>query len=124
MVLDIHHQWVNNEGEQPWELWPDILKTWQLPLAQADAPPDRPLVPKIHVSSPKSEKDLRGHADGVEVEPLLDFLRHIAADTPALDVMIEAKRKDEALVQLMQKLAFYQDEGVEWVDESTVRIHP
>ena len=37
---------------------------------------------------------------------LLDFLRHIAADTPALDVMIEAKRKDEALVQLMQKLAF------------------
>ena len=55
---------------------------------------------------------------------MLDFLRHIAADTPALDVMIEAKRKDEALVHLMQKLAFYQNEGVEWVDESTVRIHP
>lgn len=80
--------------------------------------------PKIHVSSPKSEKDLRGHADGVEVEPVLDFLRHIAADTPRLDVMIEAKRKDEALVQLMQKLAFYHEEGVEWVDESTVIIHP
>ena len=38
--------------------------------------------------------------------------------------MIEAKRKDEALVQLMQKLAFYHEEGVEWVDESTVIIHP
>lgn len=76
------------------------------------------------MSSPKSEKDIRGHADGVEVEPLLSFLRHIAADTPELDVMIEAKRKDEALVQLMQKLAFYHEEGVEWVDESTVIIHP
>ncbi|MEK4665108.1 UV DNA damage repair endonuclease UvsE [Priestia sp. FSL H7-0729] len=124
MVLDIHHHWVNNEGEQAWDLWADILKTWQSPLAQADSPADQPLPPKIHVSSPKSEKDLRGHADGVEVEPLLDFLRHIAADTPRLDVMIEAKRKDEALVQLMQKLAFYHEEGVEWVDESTVIIHP
>lgn len=124
MVLDIHHQWVNNEGEKPWELWPGILETWRTPLAQADAPADRPLPPKIHVSSPKSEKDPRGHADGVELEPLLTFLRHIAAHTPALDVMIEAKRKDEALLQLMQKLAALQQEGIEWVDESTVIIRP
>lgn len=34
MVLDIHHQWVNNEGEKPWELWPGILDTWKGELAQ------------------------------------------------------------------------------------------
>ena len=73
MVLDIHHQWVNNDGEAPWELWPDILRTWETPLAQADSDRAQPLPPKIHVSSPKSPADIRSHADGVDVVPLLAF---------------------------------------------------
>lgn len=104
MVLDIHHQWVNNEGELPWELWPEIQQTWTSPLAQKDALPGEPLPPKIHVSSPRSPSDPRSHADGVELAPLLAFLKRIAADTPAVDVMIEAKHKDGALFGLMEEL--------------------
>ncbi|MGZ9587138.1 UV DNA damage repair endonuclease UvsE [Paenibacillus marinisediminis] len=122
MVLDIHHQWVNNDGDKPEELWPRVLKTWDTPYGQADAPPDDPLPPKIHVSSPKSEKDPRGHADYVDVAPLLAFMRSIAPITDRLDVMIEAKRKDEALFALMRMLMSYAGEGVEVMDHATVKI--
>lgn len=124
MVLDIHHQWVNNEGELPWELWPYIRQTWQSELAQADAQVNKPLAPKIHVSSPRSVKDIRSHADGVEVGPLLDFLRRIAKDTPYLDVMIEAKSKDLALFGLMQDLGQFVTEGVTIKDNASIEIQP
>ncbi len=122
MVLDIHHQWVNNEGEDPADLWPRILKTWATPLAQADSPKDDPLPPKIHASSPKSESDKRGHADHVIAGPLLQFLRNIAPVTDRVDVMLEAKLKDGALFALMEDLAKYKNDGVEFVDQATVRI--
>lgn len=122
MVLDIHHQWVNNEGESAASLWPRILKTWETPYGQADAPMDDPLPPKIHVSSPKSEKDIRGHADYVEVTPLFHFLRAIAPITDKVDVMIEAKKKDGALFELMRDMISSGFEGVEIVDQAAIRI--
>ena len=122
MVLDIHHQWVNNEGERPWELWPDILKTWQGSLAQADTLPGMPLAPKIHVSSPRSVTDIRSHADGIEIGPLLDFLRHISRDTQHLDVMIEAKSKDVALFDLMKDMKQNISEGITILDEASIEI--
>jgi UV DNA damage endonuclease len=126
MVLDIHHQWVNNEGELPWDLWPDILKTWQSPLALKDVLPGEYLPPKIHVSSPRSPSDPRSHADGVEPVPLLAFLQRIAADTPAVDVMIEAKLKDGALFGLMEamKEAAAADHRITLLDGASVNIEP
>ncbi|MGN7360735.1 UV DNA damage repair endonuclease UvsE [Paenibacillus sp. SAF-054] len=122
MVLDIHHQWVNNDGEKPWELWPDIMQTWAGPLAQADADPDKPLPPKIHISSPKSESDPRSHADLVNTGPLLEFLREIAGSTPAIDVMIEAKYKDQALFHLMKDLASHASDGVKVLSGASIEI--
>ncbi|WP_274363009.1 UV DNA damage repair endonuclease UvsE [Paenibacillus thermotolerans] len=148
MVLDIHHHWVNNDGERAEELWPDIRQTWERekarftaagaadtratataaiganaataataanvatavaepPPAQAEDAPDlteQLLTPKIHVSSPKSDKDPRGHADYVDPDFFLEFAKSIAATTPRLDVMIEAKQKDDALFTLMKEL--------------------
>ncbi|GGH38580.1 UV DNA damage repair endonuclease UvsE [Paenibacillus segetis] len=124
MVLDIHHQWVNNVGEDPVELWPRILKTWRTRAAQADSPEDDPLPPKIHASSPKSASDPRGHADYVIAGPLLHFLRQIAPVTERVDVMLEAKLKDGALFALMSDLAKYGGDGVEIIGEASVRITP
>ncbi|MFB9274932.1 UV DNA damage repair endonuclease UvsE [Cohnella cellulosilytica] len=104
MVLDIHHDAVNRGGESALELWPRIMRTWdrlEWNVVHA-ADPVLKLPPKIHVSSPKSVSDPRGHADYVDPEPLLDFLYRIAETTPALDVMIEAKKKDDALLRLME----------------------
>lgn len=124
MVLDIHHQWVNNQGEEPASLWPRILKTWESDYAQAGSSANDPLPPKIHASSPKSETDRRSHADGVEAGPLLDFLRQIAPYTAAVDVMLEAKQKDGALFALMDELAKYKGEGVEILDGASVNVVP
>ncbi|WP_340006577.1 UV DNA damage repair endonuclease UvsE [Paenibacillus sp. FSL K6-0276] len=126
MVLDIHHQWVNNEGELPWELWPDIQQTWRSALAQKDVPSGELLPPKIHVSSPRSPSDPRSHADGVEPAPLLAFLKRIAADTPAIDVMIEAKLKDGALFGLMEAMKELAEagNGISVLNGASVIIEP
>ncbi len=104
MVLDIHHDAVNRSDETAGELWPRIIRTWDRlgwnVVHSAD--PALKLPPKIHVSSPKSVSDPRGHADYVEPGPLLEFLYRIAEISPALDVMIEAKKKDDALLRLME----------------------
>jgi UV DNA damage endonuclease len=110
MVLDIHHHQVNNLGEQAVQLWPRIQKTWLNTVKSDQSVGETPaLPPKIHASSPKSENDPRSHADYVDAQPLLAFLRAIAADTPNLDIMIEAKMKDEALLRLMEACKRYKD---------------
>lgn len=126
MVLDIHHQWVNNEGELPWELWPDIQQTWRSELAQKDVPAGELFPPKIHVSSPRGPSDPRSHADGVEPAPLVAFLKRIAADTPAVDVMIEAKLKDGALFGLMEAMKELAEagNGISVLNGASVNIEP
>lgn len=107
MVLDIHHHAVNNGGERAEELWEEIAQTWDREkerLAAFGGDDELLLTPKIHVSSPKSAADPRGHADYVDVEPFLAFARAVAGVTPRLDVMLEAKRKDDALLRLLADL--------------------
>ncbi|MBN6186831.1 UV DNA damage repair endonuclease UvsE [Aneurinibacillus sp. BA2021] len=94
MVLDIHHHRCNHAGEEEevYDLLPRIIATWRT----------SPLPPKMHISSPRSEKDVRAHADYIEPEDLFPFLRRIVPYTERLDVMIEAKQKDDALLRLME----------------------
>jgi UV DNA damage endonuclease len=112
MVLDVHHHQVNNNEEEAHELWPRIIRTWEA------GPKELP--PKIHVSSPKSDKDPRSHADYVEVEPLFQFLKAIAPVTPRLDIMIEAKMKDAALFRLAED--FKRQEGVSMLTQASFEI--
>lgn len=116
MVLDIHHDAVNPSATSAAELWPRIARTWEgVGQIGGDALP-----PKIHVSSPKSESDPRGHADYVDADMLLKFLTSISGHTERLDVMIEAKMKDGALFKLMHDLTGRP--GVSRVDQSSVEI--
>ncbi|MFC5702483.1 UV DNA damage repair endonuclease UvsE [Cohnella faecalis] len=127
MVLDIHHHAVNPGEERMEELWPRIKRTWDKQAWNADpghAAGSDKLPPKIHVSSPKSASDPRGHADYVDPGPLMSFMLAIAGETPAIDVMIEAKRKDEALFKLMDDLRVLEAAGgpVKIVDGASVEI--
>lgn len=67
---------------------------------------DRP--PKVHLSSPKSERQPRAHAEYVDVEYVRPFFA-LAAETGigALDVMVEAKMKDLALFRLREALDWF-----------------
>jgi len=95
LVFDYHHH-IANLSEEPLEtLLPKLLQTWE----------SSALKPKIHISSPKSEKMFRAHADFVELEfimPLLKLLREINVD---IDFMIEAKAKDMACLKLVEDIS-------------------
>ncbi len=150
MVLDIHHHAVNNEGERIEELWGGILETWSGEKARQaaaraaasaragevggadkggaavavaeppDAETDELLAPKIHVSSPKSESDPRGHADYVDADAFFAFAKSVAPMTPRLDAMIEAKKKDDALFRLVGEIAAMP--GVRRIDGASVEL--
>ena len=95
LVFDYHHH-VANPCEEPLEeLLVRGFATWQ----------NTGLPPKIHISSPKSEKAFRSHADYVDtvfLEPLLASLKQIGTD---VDFMIEAKSKEQALIRLAEDLS-------------------
>ncbi|MFS0726160.1 UV DNA damage repair endonuclease UvsE [Paenibacillus sp. 1P07SE] len=137
MVLDIHHHAVNSDGlamtQLTQKLWPRIAATWAVERERALAAGlgggadalQTLLAPKVHASSPKSAKDPRSHADGVETGPLLAFLSGIAGSVPRVDVMLEAKQKDAALMQLMDELRSIADDNgqLRFIDDATVEIN-
>ncbi|APH03342.1 UV DNA damage repair endonuclease UvsE [Bacillus weihaiensis] len=96
LLFDYHHYMANHEeDEKIEELLPKVFKTWDWVN----------LRPKIHVSSPKSEKEFRSHADNVDVQflmPLLTYLKELNMD---IDFMIEAKQKDRAALKLCEDIA-------------------
>ncbi|WP_374055250.1 UV DNA damage repair endonuclease UvsE [Rossellomorea sp. FM04394] len=95
MVLDIHHHEANL-SEKPLEDYLEaIFTTWE----------KRDLVPKIHISSPKSEKAFRSHADLVDAGFVEGFFKTLKTFDRDVDLMIEAKHKDLAMLKLIEDLS-------------------
>ncbi|ALC88670.1 UV damage repair endonuclease UvdE [Bacillus sp. FJAT-18017] len=95
LAFDYHHHMANSSERPLEEVLPLVYSTWA----------NKPQVPKIHISSPKSDKLYRAHADFVDIDflmPLLKLLREINQD---VDLMIEAKAKDQALLKLVPEVA-------------------
>ncbi|GLV63056.1 UV DNA damage endonuclease [Bacillus mycoides] len=94
-VFDYHHHIANLCGEPLEELLPMIFETW----SHTNIPP------KVHISSPKSEKEFRAHSDYIDLEFIKPFL-HIAKKVDRdFDIMIESKQKDLALLQLISEIS-------------------
>ncbi|MGF7057086.1 UV DNA damage repair endonuclease UvsE [Brassicibacter mesophilus] len=94
MVLDIHHQWCNNRKEKIEYYLERVFNTWN----------DRILIPKIHVSSPKSELEFRAHANNINPDFFFNFIYKAKTLNKDFDVMIEAKNKNLALINLMNHI--------------------
>ncbi|PFO08048.1 UV damage endonuclease UvsE [Bacillus sp. AFS076308] len=95
LVFDYHHHMANLSEVPLEELLPQIFETWSTVEA----------VPKVHISSPKNEKEFRSHADFVDPEfimPFVNLLRELGRD---IDFMIEAKAKDQAALKLVEDLS-------------------
>jgi UV DNA damage endonuclease len=94
LMFDYHH-YKANLGDTPLEqLLPRFVQTWKNT--------GRP--PKVHLSSPKDEKAYRSHHDFVSLDYVLPFFKMMSEFTDELDVMIEAKQKDRAALQLINEL--------------------
>lgn len=112
MVLDLHHHKCKNDGENIADLLEDIFNTWN----------NESLPPKVHFSSPRESEFDRKHADFIDVNDFANFL-NIAKETTNknFDVMIEAKKKDQALIKLVKDLKKI-NYPCEFLDSSTIKI--
>ncbi|MBN8210853.1 UV DNA damage repair endonuclease UvsE [Bacillus sp. NTK071] len=111
MVFDYHHHLACHETEE-WEShWARVVDTWN----------ESPLPVKMHISSPKSDKEFRSHADYIDVDLFFQFLNEVKGSTPQIDCMIEAKQKDAALFRLMDEIKKRND--VEIIDGSTFKLN-
>jgi UV DNA damage endonuclease len=109
-VFDYHHHMANPGDLSLAEILARTVATWE----KTNIPP------KIHVSSPKSEKAFRSHADYVDVEflmPLILALKELKVD---VDFMIEAKMKDLAMLQLITDVSKIR--GVKRISGGSVEI--
>jgi len=93
VVLDLHHMYCNNDGSEL-DL-KSIFNTWNGKC------------PKIHISSPKSNKEFRSHADMIDFDYCKEFLKK--AEGYEFDVMIEAKGKDLAVDKFKKDLKEYKN---------------
>ena len=112
LVFDYHHHLAHHFQNENWvEHWDRILQSWEHSTLQ----------PKMHISSPRSEKEFRAHAEYVDCQMFMDFLNEIKGSTPQIDCMIEAKGKDDALFTLMEHLKSYPE--IEMIDGGSFYIH-
>ena len=94
-VFDFHHHKCNpcNNIEI---LMKDILNTW------------KNINPKMHISSSKNKtkKEFRSHSDYIKYEDFNDLIDLIKPYDVDIDIMIEAKMKDDALFRLVRQLRY------------------
>ena len=112
MVLDLHHHRCKNEGEKVKDLLEDVFNTWG----------NEELPPKVHFSSPKDGEYDRKHSDYIDCKDFIQFLdiAKYSIDRD-FDVMIEAKKKDQALFKLVEDLKST-DYKCKFIDNSTLEI--
>jgi UV DNA damage endonuclease len=108
VMFDYHHHMANPSEESIEELLPAVFKTWE----------HFGLIPKVHLSSPKSEAKFRHHADFVSLEFIMPFLNIAKAIGTDFDIMIEAKEKDRALYKLVEDVSKIR--GVKRINGGTV----
>lgn len=112
MVLDVHHHICKNEGENIKDLLKDIFETWKY----------EEFPPKIHFSSPKEFENDRKHADYIDVNDFINFIETAKEITDIdFDIMIEAKKKDLALEQLVKELREIKPDW-NYIDKTTIEI--
>lgn len=107
MVLDYHHFICNNNGEKLEYYIKNIMDTWKT------------LDPKFHFSSPKSKlkKEFRSHHDYIDVDEFIKFINILKPYNKDIDIMLEAKNKDDALFRLVRQLKY--KTNYKFIDETT-----
>lgn len=107
MVLDYHHFICNNDSEKLENYIKNIMDTWKT------------LNPKFHFSSPKSKlkKEFRSHHDYIDVDEFIKFINILKPYNKDVDIMLEAKNKDDALFRLVRQLKY--KTNYKFIDETT-----
>lgn len=103
IILDYHH-YICNPSDIDYD---KIFESW------------KGQTPKIHFSSPKNKtkKDFRSHHDYINSDDFIFFIDKIKNYNIDIDIMIEAKAKDESLFKLVRELKY--KTNYEFIDETS-----
>ena len=94
VVLDYHHFNCNKPNKDIELYLKKIINSWNGKRV------------KMHFSSPKSKREYRSHSDYINSDDFIKFLNIISKYDKDIDIMIEAKAKDEALFRLIRELKY------------------
>ena len=108
IVLDYHHFQCNHNNKKIEEYLIQVLNTWHGKR------------PKMHFSSPKSKKEYRAHHEYINVNDFIDFLQILSSYQQDIDIMLEAKGKDEAIFRLIIELKY--KKNYKFIDETSFEI--
>lgn len=97
VVLDYHHHLCNKTEKEIEEYLPRIFATWI------------DIKPKIHFSSPKNKREFRSHHDYIDIDEFIKLLSILKKYNISVDIMIEAKAKDDAMFKLIRELKYKSD---------------
>lgn len=90
VVLDYHHH-LCNKSDFSFE---DVFNSWDN------------MTIKMHFSSPKNKKNYRNHNDYINGDDFIDFMEILKKYDKDVDIMIEAKCKDDSLFRLIRYLKY------------------
>lgn len=74
-------------------------------------------IPKIHFSSSKNKREFRSHHEYINSDDFICFIDSIKKYNRDIDIMIEAKAKDDALFRLVRELKYKTD--YKFIDDTT-----
>lgn len=75
---------------------------------------------KMHFSSSKNKKDFRSHNDYINGDDFIDFIKILKKYDRDVDIMIEAKCKDDSLFRLVRYIKYKTD--YKFIDDTTFMI--
>ncbi len=108
MCLDIHHHYCNKCTKDINIYMERIFNTYKKCKV------------KMHFSSPKSKKEKRTHNEYINSDEFIKFIDFLRKYNKDIDILLEAKGKDLALVKLVYELKF--KENYKFIDESSFTI--
>ena len=109
VIFDYHHHYCNPSETSLDEILPKVISTWQE-------------TPKMHFSSPKSKlkKEIRSHHDYIGSNEFIKFLGYLKKLGKDIDIMIEAKKKDEAMFRLIRELKYKTE--IKFIDDTSFML--
>lgn len=104
IVLDYHHHLCNKSDFS----FADIFNSWGNSRV------------KVHFSSPKNKRDYRSHNEYINGDDFVNFIEILKKYDRDVDIMLEAKGKDDSLFRLVRYIKYKTD--YEFIDDTTFLV--
>ena len=104
IVLDYHHHLCNKSDFS----FADIFNSWGNSRV------------KMHFSSPKNKRDYRSHNEYINGDDFINFIEILKKYDRDIDIMLEAKGKDNSLFRLVRYIKYKTD--YEFIDDTTFLV--